>query len=534
MRFYDLLSFRLFLVIVLTLMALSIGFSLYYISIESEQYEEIAQQCARRTSEIVIGSTKNAMLLNQKENAYEIMLSIVTQPEIEKISLFDKNGNVVFSTDEDEIGQHVEIDNQACASCHMPNGEVKGKPTENWYNIFIGQNGYRSLVYLKPIKNEKNCYTASCHAHPKNKPYIGVLRVVMSLEKMDTLIEQNQARMISINIVITIILGLAVGVFLWIWVHVPVKNLIKGTREVSTGNLDYTIQATGKDEMGLLGRSFNEMTADIRRAKDEITSWSNQLEHRVKEKTEELEKTQKRNLQIEKMASLGQLSATVAHELNNPMAGILTYSKLIQKKINKGQLNEEEKKSVLKHLKMIATESARSGEIVKNMLLFSRQEAIDMKPHQLENIINLSLDLISHHLKLHNINLVKDFQQDLPLVDVDENQMKQALLALYVNAVEAMENEDTLTIRTRLKKSGHHVSLFIEDTGKGIPNTIKSQVFEPFFTTKNEVKGVGLGLAAVFAIIHKHNGEITFESEVDKGTTFEIILPLKKSRISNA
>ena len=296
----------------------------------------------------------------------------------------------------------------------------------------------------------------------------------------------------------------------------------------------YTIQATGKDEMGFLGRSFNEMTADIRKAKDEITSWSNQLEYRVKEKTEELEKTQERNLQIEKMTSMGQLSATVAHELNNPMAGILTYSKLIQKKINKGQLNEQERESVLKHLKMIETESARSGEIVKNMLLFSRQEAIDMKPHQLENIINLSLDLISHHLKLHNINLVKDFQQDLPLVDVDENQMKQALLALYVNAVEAMENEDTLTIRTRLKKSRHHVSLFIEDTGKGIPDTIKSQVFEPFFTTKHEVKGVGLGLAAVFAIIHKHGGEITFESEVDKGTTFEIILPLKKSRISNA
>lgn len=532
MRFYDLLGFRLFIVIVLILMALSIGFSLYYISIESEQYEKIAQQCAQRTSEIVIGSTKNAMLLNQKENAYEIMLSIVTQQEIEKISLFDKNGNIVFSTDEDEIGQHVEIDNQACASCHMPNGEVKGKPTENWYNIFNSQNGYRALGYLKPIKNEKNCYTANCHAHPKNNTYIGVLSVVMSLEKMDAIVEQNQARMISTNIVITIILGLVVGVFLWIWVHVPVKNLIKGTREVSSGNLDYTIQATGKDELGFLGRSFNEMTTDIRKAKDEITSWSNQLEHRVKEKTDELEKTQNRNLQIEKMASLGQLSATVAHELNNPMAGILTYSKLIQKKINKGQLNEEERESVLKHLKMIETESARSGDVVKNMLLFSRQEAIDMKPQKLDNIIDASLDLISHHLNLHNIDLQKDYQTDIPQVNVDENQIKQTLLALYVNAVEAMEREGTLTVKSRWKKSQKYVSIYIQDTGRGVPENVKSQIFEPFFTTKNAVRGVGLGLSSVYAIIQKHGGDIKVNSEIDKGTTFEIQIPCKLTRNS--
>jgi two-component system NtrC family sensor kinase len=202
--------------------------------------------------------------------------------------------------------------------------------------------------------------------------------------------------------------------------------------------------------------------------------------------------------------------------------------------MNKGPLNEEGRESILKNLKMIETESARSGEIVKNMLLFSRQDVIDMKPHNLEIIINSSLDLISHHLKLHNIHLEKDFQRDFPQVDVDENQMKQALLALYVNAVESMDDEGTLTIKTRWKKSKHQVSIFVGDTGKGIPETIKPQVFEPFFTTKNEVKGVGLGLAAVYAIIQKHSGQITFESEVDKGTMFEITLPLNKSRISRA
>jgi two-component system NtrC family sensor kinase len=337
--------------------------------------------------------------------------------------------------------------------------------------------------------------------------------------------------MISTNIAITLILGLVVGIFLWFWVHVSVNKLIIGTREVSSGNLSYNIEKTGNDEMGILARSFNVMTGDLQKAKEEITAWSNQLEHRVKEKTEALENTQKRNLQIEKMASLGQLAATVAHELNNPMAGILTYSKLIQKKLNKDHLDNEEKEAILKNLRMIEAESARSGEIVKNMLLFSRQEAIDMKPHQIDKIIDDSLDLISHHLKLHNIRLLKDIQRDLPLVDVDENQMKQALLALYVNAVEAMENEGTLSIKTQQNRSQGSISIFIGDTGKGIPEKVKSQIFEPFFTTKNAVKGVGLGLSAVYAIIHKHQGEISVESEVDKGTTFEIRIFLKTSRI---
>jgi two-component system NtrC family sensor kinase len=531
MRFYKLLSFRLFLLVFLILTILSIGFSLYFIKIESEQYAEIARQCAQRTSEIVTASTRNSMLLNKKENTYKIMRSIAEQEAIEKICLYDKEGNIVFSTLENEIGQKVDMNNLTCSPCHRSSGELKNLPTNNWHNIFSTPKGYRILGYIKPIKNDKGCYTADCHFHSANQNYIGVLWIEMSLDKMDTLIQENKARMISTNIAITLILGLVVGIFLWFWVHVSVNKLIIGTREVSSGNLSYKIEKTGNDEMGILARSFNEMTGDLQKAKEEITAWSNQLEHRVKEKTEALENTQKRNLQIEKMASLGQLAATVAHELNNPMAGILTYSKLIQKKLNKDHLDNEEKEAILKNLRMIEAESARSGEIVKNMLLFSRQEAIDMKPHQIDKIIDDSLDLISHHLKLHNIRLLKDIQRDLPLVDVDENQMKQALLALYVNAVEAMENEGTLSIKTQQNRSQGSISIFIGDTGKGIPEKVKSQIFEPFFTTKNAVKGVGLGLSAVYAIIHKHQGEISVESEVDKGTTFEIRIFLKTSRI---
>ena len=530
MRFFNLLSFRLFMLIFFILSVLTLIFTYYYIKTEAEQYEEIARQCAQRTSEIIAYSTKNSMLLNQKVNTFNIIRSIVEQEAIEKISLYNKDGVIVFSTIEKEIGKTILITDPACSPCHESNGQIKKVPNEKWHHLFESSGGHRSLGYIRPINNETSCYTADCHFHKENETTIGVLRVVLSLEQMDDAVQSNRARMISTNTAITLILGITVGIFLWVWVHMPVKKLIQGTREVSNGNLEYSIENPGRDEMGKLASSFNIMTDDLRKAKREITSWSKQLENRVKDKTEELEKTQKRNLQIEKMASLGQLSATVAHELNNPIAGILTYSKLIQKKLNKDTLSEEEKNGLLKYLKMIETESARSGNIVKNMLLFSRQNAIDMKPHDLNQIIEASLDLIAHHLELHNITLVKELQPEMPMIDVDDNQIKQALLALYVNAVEAMENEGRLTVTSRWKKSRNYISVYVQDSGKGMNEEVKSQIFEPFYTTKYAVKGVGLGLSAVYAIIQKHGGEITVESQIDTGTTFEIRLHTTKHR----
>ena len=351
--------------------------------------------------------------------------------------------------------------------------------------------------------------------------------MTMPLKVLDEEVAENRQKLVTTSIAITLVLGLVVGGSLWFFVHIPVQRLIQGTREVSAGNLDYTITYPVKDEIGILAGSFNLMTRDLKQAKEEITTRSNQLEERVKQKTDELERTQQRNLQIEKMASLGQLSATVAHELNNPMAGILTYSKLIQKKIQKDTLTPEEKQQVIKYLKMIEGESQRSGEIVKNMLLFSRQEAVDKQPRNLNQIIEGSVELIQHHLKLNNIELKMNLQSDLPQVKLDENQIKQALLALYVNAVEAMEDSGILTVRSQWRKADRVVSIYISDNGHGIPEKVREQIFEPFFTTKNAVKGVGLGLSAVYAIVQKHNGDIAFESEIDKGTTFRIDFPLE-------
>ena len=268
------------------------------------------------------------------------------------------------------------------------------------------------------------------------------------------------------------------------------------------------------------------MTEDLRKAKKEITEWSNVLEKRVEEKTEELKKTQERILQIEKMASLGKLSATVAHELNNPMAGILTYSKLIQRKLQKKELSPPERETILKQLKMIETESDRCGKIIKDLLLFSKKQRIEIKPHSLNDIVDMSLQLVSHHLQLNNIEVKKELQTNLPQVNVDENQIKQMLLALFVNAVEAMDENGILIISTHYKEAEKKVYLSVKDNGKGIPEELMPHIFEPFFTTKNAVKGFGLGLSVVYGIVQNHHGEIKVDSKINQGTVFTIKLPI--------
>lgn len=531
MKILKLLSFKLFFLILIVLAILSSIVSYFQLKSQTEDHTKIISEMGMQVSEIIRGSTRHSMLLNQKEDTYQIIRTIAQQGSIEKIRIYNKRGTIIFSADDSEINETVDMQDEACYMCHKPSGDVIHEPlTKERSRIFTRSDGERYLGFVTAIKNETGCYMSDCHYHNKDETFLGTIDVIISLKETDEIMAAEKYRMISGSIIVALLIALTAGIFIWFFVHIPVHRLILGTKEISSGNLGYKIESKSKDEMGILGTSFNIMSKDLKDAKSEITTWSDQLENRVKEKTKELEQTQKRNIQIEKMASLGQLSATVAHELNNPIAGILTYSKLIQKKLAKEHLTEDEKNTILKNLKMMETESQRSGDIVKNMLLFSRQQVVEMKPKDIRNVIESSIDLISHHLQLHNIELKKYFQVNIPEIYVDENQIKQALLALYVNAVEAMENEGTLTVKTDWKKPNNYLNILISDTGKGISEETKSQIFEPFFTTKNAVKGVGLGLASVYAIVNKHNGEISVESEMEKGTTFIIKLPLKQNR----
>jgi len=521
MKIINLLSFKLFFLIVILLAGASLIIASLQMNKQSVNYENLITECAKRTSTIIRGSTRHSMLLNQKVHTFDIIKSIQMQKGIYKIRMFNEQGKTIFSTDTSEIGTQLKTKDQVCINCHSNNGKIVSKlEPKKQKRIYTLKSGERLLSFVCPIFNEKGCYSAQCHAHSSDQVVLGVLEVILSLESTDKALEKQKADLISTNIALAILIALIVGIFIWVFVHIPISKILIGTKEVAAGNLDYKIKLSSDDEIGQLAASFNKMTDELRVAKKEITQWSEELENRVREKTEQLEKTQERITQIEKMASLGQLSATVAHELNNPMAGILTYSKLIHRKIKNNSVPLKNQDDILQNLKLIETESDRCGKIIKDLLLFAKKQVPEFRQHNLNDIIDDSYRLIIHHLELHQIEFVKKLENDLPLIWIDDNQIKQILLALYVNAVEAMEDGGILTVMTHYNKTEHKVFLSVKDNGKGIPEDILPHIFEPFFTTKNAIKGSGLGLSVVYGIVSNHDAEIEVQSKQDEGTTF--------------
>lgn len=251
-----------------------------------------------------------------------------------------------------------------------------------------------------------------------------------------------------------------------------------------------------------------------------------ELYQELKKSYEELKQAHEQILCTEKLASLGKLSATIAHEINNPIAAVLTYIRLMMKLLDRGHSLEDRQTDVARYLGVMASEMTRCGDIVKNLLAFSRQTRPDVKPHSLSEILDRSLALLGHSLELRQIHVAREIADDLPLVECDFRQMEQAFLNLISNASEAMEQGGILTVAVSSPKPGW-VEIQFFDTGCGIPERHLKDVFEPFFTTKDEAKGVGLGLSVVYGIITKHGGAIDVKSLEGKGTTFRILLPTR-------
>ncbi len=246
----------------------------------------------------------------------------------------------------------------------------------------------------------------------------------------------------------------------------------------------------------------------------------------IKAAYQDLKEAHEQVVWTEKLASLGKLAATIAHEINNPLAGVLNYIRLLIKMHARNRFSPEKLEDISRYLTIMESETARCGEIVKDLLAFARRTKITIDSNSIADIINKTLTLISHDLEMKEIKLQKSIEPNLPKVECDFKQIQQVLLNLMYNASEAMINGGTLTVRAnRAVGSEAHLEVIISDTGYGIAKENMGNIFEPFFTTKEEEKGVGLGLSVAYGIIAKHNGSISVESEVGKGSTFKVRLP---------
>ncbi len=613
------IGFKLILAVGLTAL-LTIGiFSYFNIKSHSSSLLAEVERSANQLSETVKHSTRYDMLLNQRDRIHKIINTIGEQPGIRDVRVLNKVGEIIYSSHPDDIGKMVDKKAESCYACHAADQPLQRLPIKDRTRIFrVNPDSSRVMGIISPIYNEQTCWSADCHAHSKSQTVLGVLDVTISLDEVDKQITKSEMEIVKFAITAVLALSFIIGFFVKRWVDKPVKELLYATNQVGVGNLNYTIKDNRSDELGMLGRSFNNMTKKLSEARLQL-------------------------FQSDKMASLGRLAAGVAHEINNPLTGVLTYSSFLMKRTqNNPELQED--------LKVIVRETMRSREIVKGLLDFARQSVPKKSESNINEIIEHAVTVVENQLQLNHVKLVKNIDANLPLIKVDTNQIQQVFINLIVNAMDAIGKEGTITvsstrlslspfgithikkavcpkrhdlidnenkidgmpsIKIKIRSNGNegfvnldpvygkarhmygidikpsgdlqascpqcgislseekrkcpkcgsqtcsfeipsqgqfefcvkkgcgwekwdavdeggqkeYVEVRISDTGCGISKEDLPKIFEPFYSTKGQ-KGTGLGLAVIWGIVDNHNGTITVESELNKGTTFIIRLPL--------
>jgi two-component system NtrC family sensor kinase len=309
----------------------------------------------------------------------------------------------------------------------------------------------------------------------------------------------------------------------------PLNSIVMASEAVAKGDKSTRLEIKPNllDDMRMVSIAFNNMLDNLEAANTELKNWSQQLEYKVEKKSEELSEIQKELIHIERIASLGKLSSSVAHEINNPLSGVLTYTKLVHKQLEKLDMDRKSKESMLKYLKIIEAETKRCGDIVKGLLDFSRKDEENFEPRHLHQILKEAYDLMSHQMKISGINFYTDFTATKDLINCRENQIKQACIAILVNASEAVSDNGEVLMKTS-NPDDEHVTLEIKDNGVGIAPGDIPHIFEPFFSVKQKASGIGLGLAIVHGIVQNHKGKIEVDSELGKHTTISITIPLVK------
>jgi len=618
------IGFRLIFAVALTSLIIIGVFAYFNVKSQSSSSISEVERHANQLGETVISSTRYDMMLNQRDRIQQTINSIGTQPQIRDVRIINKIGEIIYSSDSTNINKMVDKRAESCYACHSEDKPLEQISITERTRIFrVHPDSNRVIGIITPIYNGKSCWQAECHAHPKDQKVLGVLDVSISLAEVDKAITEREWEVVIFALVAIIALGLLIAFFVRRWISNPVNDLLDATKQVSAGNLSYAIKEHGNDEIGKLGESFNNMTKKLSDARMQL-------------------------FQSDKMASLGRLAAGVAHEINNPLTGVLTYSSFLLKRTKDNPEFQED-------LKVIVRETLRSREIVKSLLDFARQSVPKKNNADINEIIDKAIAVIDNQLSINKVKIVKQNETNLPNLSVDANQMQQVFINLFVNASDAMGKDGgTITIKsqrislspygsTQIKKAtcpkrhslmdnefkidglsslkvkvvsdnkegiihldpvyGKHRNSFnhdfkiskdtkfvcpecsisliqqdkvcpkcgspvlvfevegqgtyevcssensdwekwdfvdsvglkeyievrISDTGCGINREDLTKIFEPFFSTKGQ-KGNGLGLAVIWGIIDNHNGSINVESEVGKGTTFIIRLPLAQQR----
>jgi two-component system NtrC family sensor kinase len=522
--------------VIITIAVLSlfffVSFGIIFREVNERHLNKVCKQSGSNIGSIVEGALYHAMLTNDwpaLENTIDVINAL---PGIEDVNLYDKHENLVYSSFPEGAGGH---NNPNCKDCHtdinsmFPGNERSFRiiNLDSECEMTQKDNDYRLLMIHSPIPNQPSCHTAACHAHNASDPLLGSFVIRIPMDALDTAISQSSKDFFILAAFSTLILITFLIFFTRRTINRPLNEIIKATQAVSLGDRSTRMKLSPSlpQDVQLVSETFNTMLDNLQSASDELQEWSQQLEEKVQKKSEELTEIQKELIHVERMASLGKLSSSVAHEINNPLSGVLTYTKLVHKQLKSLEFDAREKEPMLKYLKVIEEETKRCGDIVKGLLDFSRKDQLEFTDKHLHKILHDVYQLMEHQMKISNISFSEDYAAGKDLIKCSENQIKQAVIAMLLNASEAVHDQGEVLIRTSNPDPGQ-IRLEIIDNGFGIAPGDLPHVFEPFYSAKEKVSGIGMGLAIVHGIIQSHQGTVDLQSEVAKGTSISVLLPL--------
>lgn len=481
---------------------------------------EYAAANAKSIAEAVNQSAYDAMMANDKSSLNHMISRVARGENIEHVRLIDAKGRIIFSSVNGEEGSPIGTFADECTLCHNSDQGGPAGPAANRSRIITTRSGKESLGFTKAIYNQPACFSAACHFHKSDDVILGFLDISVSLDVLHQKSREYRLEFIVLTCMLLLLIGIMITMLTYYLVDIPVQRLVRHSALVAMGNLSSRVNVSGRDELGELSEAFNSMTESLGEADRKLKEWAESLERKVEERSREIVRMEEQLRRSEKLASLGTLAAGVAHEINNPLTGILLYASIISS-------DKRLDPALQADIGKVISETTRCAGIVKNLLEFSRESEPVKEEADLNTLVDAVVTLFRKQPDFREITITSHYKEGLPKVLIDPNQIRQVFMNLVINAGQAMAGQGSLEATTFKSADGAFVCVSFKDSGEGIPDENLARIFDPFFTTKAD--GTGLGLAISYGIVEANGGHIDVMSRRGEGSTFLVKLPVNRT-----
>jgi two-component system NtrC family sensor kinase len=491
------------------------------------------QQNAVQLSQTIEKSIKYDMLTARSDYVQRTIEDIGTQDGIEKVRIFDKEGKIIAADSTEEIGNFIDKQAEACYICHSESAPLERLPTQDRTRIFKTDMGNRVLGIVNPIYNEPDCYNSACHFHPKEKNILGVMDILLSLGDLDEQIGIGRRQILIYFIFSFLFISVSIGLVIFVFVNTPIHRLIEGTQKIAEGDLNHRIGSHHSDEIGELGKSFDEMTIKLQKSREEIEQWNVKLKNEIKKATEKLEYTNEElNIANKKLQALDDMKSDFMRRIEHGSRSHLSVIKSCLSLVlgeHYFKLNDQQKD-------LIETAERRSStmlELLDDFLLLSYRKsalgAYHMEPVHIDELIANIVSDIQAQAKKKNIVMNIQIPSDFPRVWADPAGLNEIFSNVLNNAVKYTGEKGK--IRVSAIEKDDFIEISVQDTGIGIASQDCTKIFNEFYRSPNaksyKIEGTGLGLAIVKEIVEAHKGRIAVQSELGKGCKITVSLPKK-------